>query len=126
QHNALRTNGGKQSRVLAEDASRLRWTEFVPLVVLNEKPSWLKASIPCPVTLVGCRIFCGARHQIRCHAAHAGYPLLFDSLYGHASDGEFFYLHHAALALPTETILDFPPWLEQGSAPLCLQNWLTL
>ena len=51
QHNALRTNGGKQSRVLAEDASRLRWTEFVPLVVLNEKPSWLKASIPCPVTL---------------------------------------------------------------------------
>lgn len=43
----------------------------------------------------------GAMHQVRAHAAHAGFPLLGDTLYGGSPEpDDRFWLHAASLALP--------------------------
>ena len=51
--------------------------------------------------LVRARCATGAMHQVRAHAAHAGFPLLGDELYGGPPepDGRF-WLHAAVLELP--------------------------
>lgn len=137
---ALRTDKRNKSRVLECDTGRSRWTEFVPLYyfdgpelnlpVFDENSQFHRVGL----TLAGCRIRRGARHQIRAHAASFGHPLWNDPLYGFASDGEdsgaaaasTFFLHHGCLTLPGATCIVPPPWtfLPEPAARRAL-DWLT-
>jgi 23S rRNA pseudouridine1911/1915/1917 synthase len=63
------------------------------------------------VSLVRVRIQRGARHQIRAHLAHAGFPLLGECLYAPPLPGVVrLYLHHAALRLPGFVATCRPSW----------------
>ena len=137
---ALRTDKRNKSRVLECDTGRSRWTEFVPLYyfdgpelnlpVFDENSQFHRVGL----TLAGCRIRRGARHQIRAHAASFGHPLWNDPLYGFASDDEdsgaaaasTFFLHHGCLTLPGATCIVPPPWtfLPEPAARRAL-DWLT-
>ena len=137
---ALRTDKRNKSRVLECDPGRSRWTEFVPLYyfdgpelnlpVFDENSQFHRVGL----TLAGCRIRRGARHQIRAHAASFGHPLWNDPLYGFASDDEdsgaasasTFFLHHGCLTLPGATCIVPPPWtfLPEPAARRAL-DWLT-
>lgn len=67
--------------------------------------------------ILGVKIKRGARHQIRAHLAHAGYPLAGDTLYGGSefdfmddedkAKGEFI-LHHGRLEFPGVTAVSMP------------------
>lgn len=83
-------------------------------------------------TVALCTISKGARHQIRAHASHAGFPLWGDSLYSAPPDrtaldgmpgadlgadlskpsgsSQFFLLHHGRLVLSGAVIQYLPPW----------------
>lgn len=152
----LDTRQRRKSRVLAADAGPLRWTEFLPLHVWRGEACarlWAQLtnegepgeSCPRPagqegpqaLTLAGCRIRRGARHQIRAHAALLGHPLLGDTRYGaHApappvpgGDDSRFFLHHGFLAWPGGTCSVAPPWpwleaLLPPGALLRVRDWL--
>ena len=76
----------------------LRWTHAAPLARLPD------------AALVEVRIAKGARHQIRAHLAHAGFPIAGDALYGadHAR-GEL-KLHHWRLEFPGFSAQAQPAW----------------
>jgi 23S rRNA pseudouridine1911/1915/1917 synthase len=110
---------------LARHPDPRRHTVIDPLAVLELAPlmrrlgldrrGW-KGTPPRFVTLAGCTILKGARHQIRAHCSGLGYPLLGDWRYGSAfhpgeEDGETFFLHHACLILPGLETNIIPPWL---------------
>lgn len=73
-------------------------------------------------TVALCTITKGARHQIRAHASHAGFPLWGDSLYAPvsttpeaspaicAAPSHHFLLHHGRLVVAGATILCLPVW----------------
>lgn len=124
---------------LADHADFRRHTLLRPLATLDaraladsleaaEGGVWREAA-PRRVTLAACRILKGARHQIRAHAAAAGFPLWGDGRYGAAwlcegrpredaghaglkAEAERFYLHHGRLSLPGWTVWSAPRWLE--------------
>lgn len=121
----LDTRKRRATRLLAEEAEPCRWTEFQPLVVwrgdscarllaLLQPTYGLKpGKAPEALTLAGCRIRRGARHQIRVHAAALGHPLLGDALYGEKdslASGRFF-LHHGFLDFPGGKCSVATPWL---------------
>ena len=136
----LRTDKRNKSRVLERDTGRTRWTEFLPLhyfegpelnlPALDEDSQFHRVGL----TLAGCRIRRGARHQIRAHAASFGHPLWNDPLYGFASTDEdtdeasasTFFLHHGCLTLPGATCIVPPPWtfLPDSAARRALE-WLS-
>lgn len=93
-----------RERVLVEMAihpDRRRHTLIVPLAHLEK--GGMPSEPETEVTLAGCLIFKGARHQIRAHAASLGHPLLGDTRYGaegRPSEEEHFYLHHGRIELP--------------------------
>ena len=136
---ALRTDKRNKSRVLERDTGRSRWTEFFPLFYFDGPELHLPAFDEdsqfhrVGLTLAGCRIRRGARHQIRAHAASFGHPLWNDPLYGFASDDEdsgaasasTFFLHHGCLTLPGATCIVPPPWtfLPEPAARRA-QEWL--
>ncbi len=117
-----------RSRVLVEPTPHpdpRRHTSVHPLAVMDgadvirrlrlQAPFWQGRIPPC-VTLAGCVILKGARHQIRAHCAALGFPLLGDRRYGAgfgpaADDDERFFLHHARLRLPAFDALVSVPWL---------------
>jgi len=66
----------------------LRWTVARPL------------AYACGSTLVEARIAKGARHQIRAHLAHAGFPISGDALYGADHAGTGLKLHHRQVTFP--------------------------
>lgn len=66
-------------------------------------------------TLFRCIINKGARHQIRAHLAHLGYPLVGDPLYGYSQEGERLFLHCAGIDCPAfSTHLDAPWTLDDA------------
>ena len=118
---ALRTDKRSKSRVLEREAGCTRWTKFTPLHYFegDDLPQLTRDSQfhRVGLTLAGCRIRRGARHQIRAHAAAVGHPLWNDPLYAD-NDPEAetptsfgtFYLHHGGLLLPGASCTMPPPW----------------
>lgn len=91
--NRLETNGRKRVRALPEAGPEINHTYFEPVWRGKYGPDEIGAS------LLECRIRSGLRHQIRCHCAVAGHPLLGDALYGSAHPGHFL-LEHYGLEFP--------------------------
>ncbi len=136
---ALRTDKRNKSRVLECDTGRSRWTEFLPLYYFDGPELNLPAFEAdsqfhrVGLTLAGCRIRRGARHQIRAHAASFGHPLWNDPLYGFSTSDDdsgvesasYFFLHHGCLTLPGATCIVPPPWtfLPEPAARRAL-DWL--
>ena len=102
-----------------------RHTVVDPLAILElapllrrfgiDKRNW-QGEPPRYVTLAGCTILKGARHQIRAHCSALGFPLLGDRRYGARfypaeQDGETFFLHHACLLIPGLEVNVIPAWL---------------
>ena len=87
-------------RVLDTMASPLRHTRAEPLAYIA----------PWRATLVRAEILRGARHQIRAHLAHAGFPILGDERYGQDEKGASLYLHHMQLVMPGFSALSLPLW----------------
>ena len=87
-------------------------------------------SFPDSLTLAGCTIHRGARHQIRAHAAALGHALWLDGLYASSlpqssEDGQgYFFLHHGALHLPEARWLLPPDWLPEGKIAAAGRKWL--
>lgn len=138
---------------LADHADFRRHTLLRPLAVLDARALadrleaaegclW-RAGAPRRITLAACRIVKGARHQIRAHAAAAGFPLWGDRRYGAAwlcegereegreaaslkAEAERFYLHHGRLSLPGWTVQSLPRWLDllDGAAQAAARAWL--
>ena len=147
---ALDTADRRQSRVLADTDDTLRWTEFLPLHVWGgaaatgplaglvrdtahgESTSSASGAgegeDPGSLTLAACRIRCGARHQIRAHAAALGHPLWGDGLYGRSDQpgpaGTGFFLHHGALLLPGAACVQSPPWPLPEAQAGAVRTWL--
>lgn len=78
--NALAGQGRRVRALAHEDSDPARSTTIVPLLHLSEDDA-LTLGCTGPVTLAGCIIHRGYRHQIRVHCAAAGHPLLHDPLY---------------------------------------------
>ena len=97
-------------RPLGHDADPLRHTDVRILArfALADVPKIGRPGDDGALTLVGCRIRRGARHQIRAHLAVAGYPLWGDGLYG--SGGGMFFLHHGLCRLPGFQAMCPPVW----------------
>ena len=131
---------GARVQVINEDnPDPARWTEIVPLKTLDaDEGCFFRArdSRDTELTLAGCRIHRGFRHQIRAHCAHAGYPLANDCLYGQkdkygnegslgqelqsaeeraqtAQDTRHFFLHHARLEFARNEVECLPDWLSR-------------
>ncbi len=117
---SLDTHKRKITRVLYEEAPLLRQSAFFPLQEISEvEYGALRAYFPefsehMPeyLTLMGCTIYKGARHQIRVHAAHAGFPLFNDTRYimRKATSQECFLLHHGALHYEHGAVYCSAPW----------------
>ncbi|CCO24084.1 RluA family pseudouridine synthase [Maridesulfovibrio hydrothermalis] len=88
--NRLDTDDRAMTKVLEEDAEHLRWSR----VKLIEK-------LDGDMSLVEVEISKGARHQIRVHLAHAGFPIAGDPVYGKVDDAQDrMYLHHNRITFP--------------------------
>ncbi len=118
---ALDTDKRKKSRILSKDAAPLRHTFFQVLAKVDDSiyaslcqyfPNFPK-DIPTDLYFMACTIYKGARHQIRAHAAHAGFALYHDHRYTKQNctpKNECFCLHHGALVLPDAHIYCPAPW----------------
>lgn len=127
---ALNTARRATTVVLADEGEPLRHTRLTPLGVLeggDARRVFPDAAGNAALTLAGCLIRKGARHQIRAHAAHAGYPLAGDERYGARRKGAFL-LHHGALRLggAAPAPICEPVWLERLSEALraAARAWL--
>lgn len=113
-----------RSRVLVElerHPDVRRHTRITPLAVMEAAPVLAALGLPASgsapesITLAGCVILKGARHQIRAHCAFCGFPLAGDGRYGAKTvpEGEErFFLHHGRLILPEADAFCLPPWLD--------------
>ena len=118
--NSLDLGRARRTRVLDGEGTALGHTRIRPLVHFQaaDAPELMPG---CPgeacFTLALCCIVKGARHQIRAHTAHIGYPLAGDALYG-AQGGTLFLLHHCRIQWPGGKISCAPSWLVFLPAPL--------
>lgn len=121
---ALDTARRRKVRALSgEEPDALRWTRVTPLVMARDDCQKIltvmarsgllaggEGGQPADgcvmrepdgeITAVRVVIHKGRRHQIRAHLACAGYPVLFDPLYGPGPDVGFIGLHHRQVTLP--------------------------
>ncbi len=109
---ALDTNNRRITRVLPQTSPSIRHTSVISLATLP-------ASGDSPRTLLGCRIFKGARHQIRAHLSAAGLPLAGDGQYGSTLPAPFL-LHHARCIMGNMSPVLLPSWL--GDLPVHAQE----
>lgn len=116
----LVSDGGRGVRCLQrDDPDPARTTAFTPLGTfpLGELfPGHARAGEL--VTLAGCVIQRGARHQVRAHARSLGHPLAGDRRYGAALTlpwARGFFLHHGLLTFPGERAGLLP---DDGDLPL--------
>ncbi len=117
---ALDTDKRKITRILEHEASPLRHTYFFPLHSVNAAEyAALRPHFPAfapyageELNMVGCTIYKGARHQIRAHAAHVGFPLWGDVRYAmrQVPEEECFLLHHGALFYEHGAVHCDAPW----------------
>ena len=112
---ALDTAKRKKTRVLAGDSpDPTRRTLVSPVETGGE--FFIRNMMP-DTTLVAVRILRGARHQIRAHLAHAGFPILGDALYGPEGGNASLHLHHARLIFPGFSAFCPPSWLSGNKNP---------
>ncbi len=118
-NNALDTDKRKKSRVLQQQAPTLRHTHFKVLAQINEIDyaviqqyfQEFPKIMPQNLYLMACTIYKGARHQIRAHAAYAGFPLFNDLRYiSNLYTNECFLLHHNSLKFIHNEITCQAPW----------------
>lgn len=122
--NKVDVNKRKKSKVLEKEDQPLRHTVFTPIHIWSESDElleqWPRMRECRPImnnskkgfTLAGCAIKKGARHQIRAHAAHIGFPLIGDGLYNEdALENDVFFLHQARLSFCAHDCLCLPEWL---------------
>jgi len=118
--NPLDLTRSGRTRVSDGEGPVLRHTRIRPLAYFQaaDAPGLISG---CPdgtrFTLSLCRIAQGARHQIRAHAAHIGYPLAGDMLYG-AQGGTSFLLHHCRIQWPGGQVSCAAPWLASLPVPV--------
>ena len=96
--NKLDTDNRKKTKVLKQDDDELRHTAVYPVLADED------------TTLVLVRIWKGARHHIRAHLAHAGHPIIGDSLYGVAQEGERLHLHNCFMGFEEFKAFAAPDW----------------
>lgn len=109
--NGLDTANRKKTRVLhTESPDETRHTEALPSEETFCPSDRGPGDVPCPATVLEVRIRRGARHQIRAHLAHAGFPILGDTVYGMREDPFPLHLHHARLTFPGFSAFCPPPW----------------
>lgn len=133
-----------RARVLVElepHPDHRRHTAVHPLAVMDgadairrlhlQERGW-QGPVPAFVTLAGCVILKGARHQIRAHCSALGFPLLGDRRYGAqfcpaGEENEAFFLHHGRLRLPAFDAFILPPWLSmlEDKAASAAKRWLS-
>lgn len=87
--NLLDTTDRKLTKVLDEQAPKERWSSVEVVKKYEDGTS-----------LLDLRISKGARHQIRAHLAHAGFPIVGDFIYGREDGADRMYLHHRKIVLP--------------------------
>lgn len=125
--NSIATDKRKKSKVLPKEAGLLRQTIFRPVHIwdnaadLPEKilsflgQEQILKIAENGLSLAACSIKKGARHQIRAHAAHIGFPLVGDKLYASGNSGDAnFFLHQAYLSFNEHFCIDLPEWLPQA------------
>ncbi|MFV0422288.1 pseudouridine synthase [Oleidesulfovibrio sp.] len=94
-----------------EEQDQLRHTSVLPLgpVEFTDTPQANPKT-----TLVLASIHRGARHQIRAHLAHAGYPIVGDKVYGNSAaaqnDPHLMYLHHFKFEMKGISCICPPRW----------------
>lgn len=96
------SGSGKRMKAGSAVADELAWTCFMPL--------W-HGFLPFfgdDITIARCQLARGQRHQIRLHAACAGFPLAGDGIYG-ASASSGFLLEHYRLSFPGHDFLFHAP-----------------
>ncbi len=138
--NKLDTHKRKITKVLDVEATPLRHTHFIPLRELHiYEYEQLCAYFPHfpqnlstenynskNLHLLGCIIHKGARHQIRAHAAKAGFALYNDVRYEEncIPESECFLLHHGSLHMCEKKILCSLPFAEALKENTVIQNFL--
>lgn len=134
--NRLVSSGGRNVRALeSEELDPVRWTRIYPLACQKAEDfgSFFVRGGNRLLTLAGCNIARGSRHQIRVHAAAAGYPLWGDPLYAHSDGAEAevpsgvrsFFLHHGQLVFGSVSIGLPPNWNLEPSLGKSVWEWLS-
>ena len=118
-------------------AHPLRHTSFEPLAFFlanSPWPNWFinpkdYPLVPLDLTLTGCILKMGVRHQIRSHAKSLNHPLWLDDQYTlpnfpKPTNQGTFYLHQIQITLPETSCTLWPDWLTNVDQLPKIREWL--